>query len=296
MVNFESIVRDIKNIKIQGANNIAIAAAKALNIIVYENKGAGLLRQLDYAKGILFKSRPTEPAMRNVISYLTSDLGNFDNIVEEFQKRQEYVQNHFKETKEKVGRIGAKKIKKGDVVYTHCHSSFVMEILKQAKKEKKEFELYNTETRPLFQGRITAREAARLGIPVRHFVDSAARLALKEADIMLIGADAITSEGKVINKIGSELFSQIADKYDVPIYVCTDSWKFDPLSIFGYEEEIEQRSAKEVWPTAPRGIRIDNAAFEKIDANLVSGVISEIGVYKPEVFVQEVKKEYPWII
>ena len=112
---------------------------------------------------------------------------------------------------------------------------------------------------------------------------------------MLLGADAITVEGKIINKMGSELFAEVAEQNDVPVYICSDSWKFDPASVFGYEEEIEKRSAKEVWPTAPKGVTISNFAFEKINPDLITGIISELGVYTPEVFVEEVKRSYPWI-
>ena len=156
--------------------------------------------------------------------------------------------------------------------------------------------VYNTETRPLFQGRKTVNDMVKAKIPVKHFVDSGARIALKECDLMFIGADAITSEGKVINKIGSEMFSIIAEKYEVPVYVFADSWKFDPTSLFGSEIPIERRSGKEVWDRAPKkGVEISNIAFERVHPDLISAIISELGVYTPEGFVTEVKKTYPWL-
>jgi ribose 1,5-bisphosphate isomerase len=233
--------------------------------------------------------------MRNVLNHLFFELRPTADMLQQVDKRYLAIKQHFDKSEEDISRIGSKKISSGDVVFTHCHSSTVVDILKKAKKEGKRFKVYNTETRPLFQGRITARELARAGIPVVHFIDSAARIALKEADIMLIGADAISSEGKVFNKIGSEMFAEIAHRYDIPVYVCTDSWKFDPQSVFGYEEEIEKRAAKEVWPAAPKGVLIDNRVFEKIASDLVAGIISELGVYKPEVFIEEVKRTYPWM-
>jgi len=298
MASFQSIVRDIKELKIQGAQNVAKASAKGINIIAEQSKGKSrevILGELKKAKDILVKTRATEPAMRNVLSYLFYNLRDYEDILKELDKRSKYIKKHFEDSEKSIARIGSKKIAKESVVFTHCHSSTVVNILKEAKSHKEDFEVYNTETRPMFQGRITAKELARVGIKVTHFVDNGGRLALKEADIMLIGADAITSEGKIINKIGSEMFSEIADKYDVPVYVCSDSWKFDPNSIFGYEEEIEKRSGEEVWVGAPYGVVIDNRAFEKVDPDLISGIISELGVYKPEIFIEEVKRAYPWM-
>jgi len=296
MATFQSILRDIRSIKIQGAQNVAKASTKAISLISSEYKtNPKLLSYLDKAKELLINTRPTEPEMRNVLNFLTYNLKSFDNPYKEIIRRHATINKHFDRVRDEIITIGVRKIKTGSVVFTHCHSSTVTGILLQAKSEKKNFTVYNTETRPLFQGRLTAKELARADIPVVHFVDSAGRLAMKEADIMLIGADAISSEGKVFNKIGSEMFAEFADKYDVPLYVCTDSWKFDPLTVFGYEEEIERRPGKEVWPTAPEGVKIDNRAFEIISPDIITGIISELGVYKPEIFIEEVRRNYPWM-
>jgi translation initiation factor 2B subunit (eIF-2B alpha/beta/delta family) len=171
----------------------------------------------------------------------------------------------------------------------------VVGILKEAKAQKKSFVVHNTETRPHFQGRKTAMELARDGIKVVHYVDSAARLAMKKADIMLIGCDAFTSEGRVINKIGSELFAEIAHRLQVPVYVCTSTWKFDPKTVFGFEEQIEERARCEVWKDIPKNVRVDNHAFEIVSPELITGMITEMGVYRPEVLVEELRVRAPWI-
>lgn len=297
-MSFRSIVSDIKKLKVQGAQNVAKASLRALILVAKaSNKKPKdkFLKDIENAKKILFDTRPTEPLMRNVLNYATNGIIDEKNTYSAMVERQKFLEKRFKDTESKIEIYGSKKIFHNSVVFTHCHSSSVMRIIKMAHHMKKNIHVLNTETRPLFQGRKTATELAKLGIPVTHFVDSAARLALKKADIMLIGADAISSEGKVVNKIGSELFAEIAYKYDVPIYVCSDSWKFDPLSVHGYEELIEERDPKEVWNKAPKGINISNLAFERVKPDLVTGIISELGIFKPEIFVQEVKARYPFL-
>ena len=297
MVSFQQIIKDIKSLKVQGATNVAVSSVNALKIFAEQNKRkrkVDFIHSVNTLRKILFKARPTEPAMRNAVNYVLADIEIEEDAVKTIKQRTKDIEYHFKNAKELIAKFGAKKIQKKMIVFTHCHSSAVIETLKSAKK-RVNFEVHNTETRPRLQGRITAKELARAGIPVVHYVDSAARLALKKADLMLIGADAITTEGKIINKIGSEMFAEIADKYDIPVYSCTDSWKFDPETVFGYEEEIEKRSEKEVWPNPPRGVRIDNHAFEKIDSDLITGIISELGIYKPSVFVDQIRRAYPWI-
>ncbi len=272
-MSFEQICRDIKSLKIQGATNVAKAGIQAFKI-KHDKRSIKKLLSL----------RPTEPALRNAIRFCLKNP----------KKNPDLALKHFDDAKRIIAEYGSRKIKEADIVYTHCHSSAVTAILKEAFKTKK-FEVYNTETRPMFQGRITAEELAKEGIHVTHFVDSAARHVLKKATIMLIGADAILSNGKIANKIGSELFAEVAKKYDTPVFVCTDSWKFDAQTAFGFDTQIEQRGAKEIWKNPPKGVEIKNIAFELVDPNVVDGVISELGIYNVDNFIAEVKKAYPWM-
>lgn len=298
--SFQKIVSDIKSLKIQGAEAVAKSAVEALNIVLNKSKAETplkLIQEIEKAKKILLESRPTEPAMRNGLNYVTYNLirNDISKIKKEAARRINFVLEHFKNAQKTTEEIISQKIKKGMIVYTHCHSSTVTNALIRAKKEGIKFEVHNTETRPLFQGRITATELAKVGIPVTFYVDSAARLALKKADIALLGADAITADGKVINKIGSELIAEIAHKLDVPLYICTDSWKFDSLTIRGKDTKIEERSPDEVWKNPPKNIRVANFAFEKIKPELITGIITEVGIYRPSVLIEEIKSAYPWM-
>jgi len=269
----EKTVHDIKSIKIQGAYHVAVAAIKAWQKTKNKQEAAKKLAE----------ARPTEPMLRNALRYLEK-MDHAETLLEKLEADQQ-----------KIAEIGAEKIRSGMIVYTHCHSSTVNDILVRAKHEKKIFEVHATETRPFMQGRLTATQLAAAKIPVTLFIDSAARLALKKADVMMIGADAVTAEGCVINKIGSELMAEVANSYQVPIFICTHSWKFDPLTVFGFEEEIEQRATKEIWAKPAKGVKISNYVFEKVDPNKIAAIISELGVFKPVTFVEEVRKSYRWI-
>lgn len=296
-MSFNSIVRDIKNLKVQGAQNVAKASLEALMLFAKQNhKKKDFHVKIQDAKDILFHTRPTEPLMRNVLNFATNELDREANLLAGLIERQKWLNERFDKAERKIAIYGAKKVFDGSAVFTHCHSSSVISAFIEAKKLKRSFTVLNTETRPLFQGRKTALDLSKAGIKVTHFVDSSARVALKHADVMFIGADAISSEGKVTNKIGSEMFAEIASRYDVPLYVCTDSWKFNPLSVFGEEEIIEERASAEVWEKPPKGVTVSNLAFEKVKPDLITGIISELGVFKPEVFVREVKERYPFLI
>ncbi|MEM4244894.1 MAG: translation initiation factor eIF-2B [Candidatus Nanoarchaeia archaeon] len=272
-MDFNQILKDIKSLKIQGAENVARAGIKALK-----------LRHDNSSISKIIAARPTEPCLRNAINFVLRDI----------KKNADLALKHFDDAQKMIATIGSRKIRNNDIIFTHCHSETVVGILKEAAKTRK-FKVYCTETRPMYQGRKTAIDMAKARIPVRLFTDAAGRYAIKKSNLVFFGADAITAEGKIINKMGTEMFADIAEKYDIPVYFCTDSWKYDPMTVFGFEEAIEKREAKEVWNRPPKGIEISNIAFEMVEPELATGIISELGSYSPATFIEEVKKAYPWI-
>ena len=296
---FKKLIKDIKDLKIQGAENVAKASLTAIKSVLKNSKAKTanhLITELEYVNKLLLDSRPTEPCMHTTLNCLLKGLDrqSLERTKKQVKQNIEYVTKHFSLVEERITNIGVKKIKKRATIFTHCHSSTVINILLAAKK-KHSFEVHNTETRPVYQGRITAEQLAKKGIKITHYVDSAARYAMQKADLFLIGADAITSEGDVVNKIGSGLFAETAYKHNIPVYVCSDSWKFDTRTMGGEPVTIENRSTKEVWSGHPKKVKIENPAFETIESHLITGIISELGIYPPQTFVGEVKKEYPFL-
>jgi len=285
-MDFQQTVQGIKDLSIQGATAIAVAATEALAQKIAQGASEEELRS---ATKELVEARATEPALRNALAYC---LTNYKADPEAAQKAAE----HFNDAKKKITEIGANRIEDGMTVFTHCHSSTVERIVIEAHKQGKKIRVRNTETRPKFQGRITAQKISEAGIEVDHYVDSAATEAIRGANIFLFGCDAITSDGRIINKIGTALMLDIAEKYDVPSYSCTDSWKFNPATIMGHDEEIEQREPAEVWEDAPKGVKIHNPAFEVCSQDSLTGMISELGIFKPEALITEIKVAYPWLI
>ncbi len=249
---FNQIARDIKNIKIQGARNIAKAALEAYSLIPTAS-----------SKKKLLSLRPTEPMMENVL-----DMAEKGKSLKE-------IHAHFNSAQQAINKKVFKLIKNKDVIFTHCHSTNVVNALIYVKNKGKKFEVYNTETRPLFQGRKTARELKKAGIKVTMFVDSAFGIALskeqgtKRATKVFLGADALLKKG-IINKVGSEVIARIAKQEKIPVYVIADSWKFTKKKI-----PLENRKLNEVWGKAPKGIKIRNPAFEFVKKKYITKIITE---------------------
>jgi translation initiation factor 2B subunit (eIF-2B alpha/beta/delta family) len=193
-------------------------------------------------------------------------------------------------SQEKINQSVFKLIANHDVIFTYCHSTNVVNSLIYSHRKGKKFEVFNTETRPLFQGRKTAQELIREGIKVNMFVDSAMGLAISKKNYnnknivtkIFLGADALISEG-AINKIGSNLIAEIASYHKIPVYIIADSWKFSKRKI-----PIEQRSLNEVWDKAPKKIKIQNPAFEFVPKKYIKAIVSEFGVLKFDEFLRRV--------
>jgi ribose 1,5-bisphosphate isomerase len=231
----------IRRLEVQGARNVAIAAIKAITDCTKESKAlkkAEFLRELSEAKTVLFASRETEPLMRNTIRYVihaveTSNETSVTELVKLVSQVSDNFLESLKRSKEKIAVVGSKRVTDGSKVLTHCHSSTVTNMLRRAKQDGKTFEVICTESRPVFQGRITAQEMLEAGIETTMIVDSAVRYFMNEVDLVVVGADAITSEGNIINKIGTSMVALAAKEARTPFYVACELLKFDPATIHG---------------------------------------------------------------
>ena len=293
----------IKRLEIQGARNVAIAAIKTIETLAKETKAKSkreFLNELSEAKAILFVSRETEPLMRNAVRWIISQVEKSEEKkVKELAKIVSSTSQRFLKdleiSNEKIAEIGAKRIRHNSVILTHCHSSTVTHLLKRAKQEGKSFEVICTETRPVFQGRITAREMSDLGVKTTLIVDSAARFFMNQVDLVIVGADAITSEGNVVNKIGTSTIALVAHEARTPFYVVSELLKFDPATMYGDYEKIEERSPEEIWKNPPKNLIIRNPAFDVTRRDFIHGIICEEGIISPHSIIEVTHRKYPWI-
>ncbi len=290
--SFNKTIKDIKTLKIQGSSKVRKEAVAALRKSVSKSRAKTLpafRREVQRHCLALLKTRPTEPETRTAIRIILKAASLHSRNLQEVKENtiqtiKQYEANR-KKAMEKIALYGSRLIEKGDTIMTHCHSHTVEEILKKAKKKIKM--VYCTETRPRFQGRITAANLAKAGIPVTLIVDSAADKYMHPVDKIFIGCDAVLSNGEIVNKIGTTHIAHAAKKHHNPFFVCTSSHCFDPATYFGFEEEIEERDIEEVWKNPPKKVKIKNPGFDIVDAFYIHAIISEIGVFDPENFALE---------
>jgi ribose 1,5-bisphosphate isomerase len=257
-----------------------------------------------YAAGEKLKSaRPTAVSLPNAVNFVLAAArrsqsagGSVKHAVEGVGSVcDSFLASSLKATAT-IGSFGAKRIQEGDVVLTHCNSEAVTAILTSAHQLGKKFEVIATETRPRFQGRITASALAKSGLEVSLIPDSAARVYMRKVDMVLVGADAIAANGAVINKIGTSQIALLAHETRARFYVAAETYKLSGTTMLGELVEIEQRSPYEVvpkaWLKANSGVKVMNPAFDVTPPEYIDLIITERGVFPPQGIIFLMKELY----
>ncbi len=301
---------DIKSIKIQGATKIALAVAESLakyaRSLKVKNNGE-FIRKIKSAGKYLLSARETEPMADNVVEFVIYYLNqNKDLPLLELKKVLADSVNYFLELSRKndeaIIKKGTQLIASGDNIYTHCHSGTVVKILIGAKKNRKKFQVFQSETRPLYQGHKTAVNLIKANIKDTLIVDSAAASIINgladpkvKINKIIIGCDSISRDGSCVNKIGSYAIALAAKQKNIPVYIATQTLKMNEDAKNLKMIKVEEREAREVWDKAPRGLKIFNPAFDRIPAELITGFITEFGVIEPKKIFEKVKSEYKFV-
>ena len=170
----------------------------------------------------------------------------------------------------------AKLLKDGDVILTHCNVSGSMPLIaKFAKQDGKRISFYVTETRPYLQGsRLSAWELMRQKFPVTIITDNmvAYLLSLGKVTKIIVGADHLTQNGDIANKIGTYQIAVVAKYFKIPFYVlCPPPSKLKS----GKEIKIEIRPDNELKIyqgilLAPKGVKAYYPAFDVTPAKLIT--------------------------
>jgi len=294
---------DIKDMKIRGAGRIARAAASSLGGFAENYKGRSLdefKKDLETAKNILIGARPTAVSLWNGVQACVKDVGLAltleeakDSVVRNSKAFVELSTNAVS----LIAKYGARRIKKGDVLLTHCNSSAAIGVIKEAHAQGKEVKVYATESRPWRQGLLTVKELSDAGVDVTLIIDSAVRMVMSKVDKVFVGADTVASNGAVINKIGTSQLALAASEARVSFNVCTETYKFSPMTLVGDMVEIEERDCGEVVGPRelPLGVKVYNPVFDSTPARYIDAIITEVGILSPgsvyDVMVRQMGKD-----
>ena len=290
----EEIIRKIRKKEIAGADDTALASAKALTILAKHSKAKTIREFRRETKNVtrrLIKARPSSSSLRNCVSYINrrveamSDvkLVELRNAVEASASR--FV-NKINEAKKKIGEIGSKRIRDGDVILTHGFSTTVLSVLEEVAEEGKRVHVFVTEARPELGGRGMAKKINNLGLPVTLIVDSAVRVFISELDNVLVGAEAIAVNGAVISKVGTAIIATLAHEARVRTLVAAGTYKLSPETVVGELVEIEEGDRKQIvnpsFLSKMKNVNTRNPLYDVTPPQYIDAIITERGIVPPQ--------------
>lgn len=308
--DYHGVANAIKTMIVRGAPAIGVSGAFGLALAAIQSKATtkeDLIKDLKEARQILFSTRPTAVNLKwgldkiMEIAKKGSDVSTMRNsIIEEAKK---IAEDDIK-TNISMGKFGSELFNDNDTIMTHCNAGALatvaygtaLGVIRATKDAGKKIKVIATETRPVQQGsRLTAFELKHDGIDVSLISDTAVgyTMANRLVNKVIVGADRILRTGYVFNKIGTYQVATMAKRHGIPFYVAA------PLSTFDLKSNpedviIEQRNAHEVThigdkKTAPDDINVINPAFDMTPPELITGIITEVGIAKPP-FDESIKK------
>jgi ribose 1,5-bisphosphate isomerase len=294
----------IKRMEIRGAGRIARAAAQALRDHAQALPATDLAafrREMDNAAQVLTATRPTAVSLPNAVHIVIAgldDAATTDAAREGVMRCAEAFIESSRQAVGQIARIGARHIHDGDTVLTHCNSEAALACIIEAHRSGKEIGVFATEVRPRNQGLLTIQALNDAGIETNFIVDSAVRSFIHEIDLVLVGADAVTVNGAVVNKIGTSQVAHTAAEARVNVLVAAETYKFAPRTVVGELIEIEERPPQEVLPdeiarTLPH-VTVRNPAFDVTPAAYIDLIVTEAGAIPPQMAYVIIKEYLGW--
>jgi S-methyl-5-thioribose-1-phosphate isomerase len=315
--DFRQTARAITDMVVRGAGAIGATAAYGLaqGARAFRGRGkAGFKRHVRTVCATLAAARPTAVDPVNAIRYVCQEMRAGQSVEEQqalaLAAAEEFANEDVRHC-EAIGRHGARLIRRGMNVLTHCNAGWLAFVdigtatapLYAAQAQGRRFHVYCDETRPRSQGAtLTAWELAQQKISHQVIADNTAGHLMQRGkiDLVIVGSDrTLGRTGEVANKIGTYTKAVLARRHGIPFYVAIPLSTIDWNLKSGFDIPIEERSESEVlgaWGVAAgaRGsgrrvyVRVANPTsgavnpgFDVTPAELITGIITPAGIFKP---------------
>ena len=292
----DHVIEEIRNMNVKGGSPFGRAAAWAFKLALQQEDlktFSEIKTRFTYLKKQMYELKPTMATIYNSCEAIMQELDETmkvnilkekvihlcDNIIE-----QSFV------AVEKVGEIGSHLIHDHDVVLMHSYSSTLMGIFQSAANDKKCFKVICTESRPLRESRNAVNVLTRLGIETMFISDASVYEFMNEADMIIMGADTLCTNGDVANKMGSAQIARLAQSCKIPVYFASELYKLDIRTLNGEKVVLERRDKCELVDEDDfkdfDQVEVINQFFDLTPASDITGIVTEFGVLHPSQMLQ----------
>ncbi|XP_063302046.1 methylthioribose-1-phosphate isomerase [Pelobates fuscus] len=307
--------RAIRDMKVRGAPAIAIVGCLSLAVELANNppcETPALMTFVRESLDLLIGARPTAVNMKKAADELNTFLAReaekpgctVQELTESIIKWAEAFREKDIDDNRKIGEFGAQRILENAgsteavCVLTHCNTGSLatagygtaLGVVRSLHTLGRLSHVFCTETRPYNQGsRLTAYELVYEKIPATLITDSMAAVTMRERRVsaVVVGADRVVANGDTANKVGTYQLAILAKHHGIPFYVAAPSTSCDFSLPTGASIVIEERPSNELTDingtrVAAPGIGVWNPAFDVTPHELITGIITEQGVFKPD--------------
>jgi methylthioribose-1-phosphate isomerase len=321
--NFRETANAISEMIVRGAGAIGATAAYGLAQGALAFRGNDLKKfsaHIEIVYQTLADARPTAVDPVNAMKDVRREMARGETVAEKqslaLAAAEEFANEDVRHCKA-IGRHGAKLIRNGMKILTHCNAGWLAFVdigsatapMYAAQKLGKKFHVFCDETRPRSQGAtLTAWELAQQKISHQIIADNAAGHLMQrgEIDMVIVGSDrTLGRTGEVANKIGTYTKAVLAARHKIPFYVAIPLSTIDWNLKNGFEIPIEERNESEVlgaWGIVEKWkvesgkrkfsgrayVRVANPTsgarnpgFDVTPAELITGIITPVGIFDP---------------
>jgi S-methyl-5-thioribose-1-phosphate isomerase len=321
--NFHETADAIRDMIVRGAGAIGATAAYGLAQGALAFQGSDLKKFLRHAETVyetLKTARPTAIDPVNSMNDVRREMARGETVAEQqslaLAAAEEFANEGVRHCEE-IGKHGAKLIRNGMNILTHCNAGWLAFVdigtatapMYAAQEQGKKFHVFCDETRPRSQGAtLTAWELAQQKISHQIIADNAAGHLMQrgEIDLVIVGSDRVLGRtGEIANKIGTYTKAVLAARHKIPFYVAIPLSTIDWNLKRGFDIPIEERNESEVlgaWgaldfnsqaansKSARRAhVRVANPTsgarnpgFDVTPPDLITGIITPAGIFKPK--------------
>jgi len=304
--NYRQIIQAIQTMTIRGAPAIGIAAAFGLSLEASAWKGQDLQAFRNHLTQVANEIQSTRPtavnmawAMDHLKNIIREEIKDINELRQRLIVRADEMAEEDVSINLQMAEFGASLIRDGDTIIHHCNTGSLATVdwgtalgaIRKAHEQGKKVHVLVDETRPRLQGsRLTAWELEQYGIPYDIITDNAAGyfLSIHKAQKVMFGADRITRNGDVANKVGSYMLALAAKDNNIPVYSVAPSSSIDLKIANGKQIPIEERDPQEVLGIEIDGKRVSpkdatalNPAFDVTPFRLITAIVTEKGIVKP---------------
>ena len=295
-----SLIDEIRNDRTHGASQLARQAVKVVKTAAEYSQVDSAEQFLQEQKAVgerLMSARPAMAPVFNIVNGLLNTIAGkatemeLDSIRRFTMSRADEVIKGSLEAIVQIAKYGSELIADGDRIMTHSYSSTVVAVLEAAFTKHRDIEVIITRSGPGRTGERIARQLELYGIPSTFIDDAAMGFYVSTVNKVMVGADRICADGKIVNGIGTYQLALVAERASISFYVLCETLKFDPR-LRSDAVDLEEKELSEVVEAGelPPGVKVKNPYFDITPLELITGIVTESGLLTPEEVINYMQK------